>query len=172
MAGDALVDRSDECSSTCHRYACARKCPGQLGTTDIYRMIRHTQAPVGLLLTEQAKAQMHIVGSLMHCRRRAHGLHIDLEEINSQYVIARRRTDGNSYAGATSRQLQSRADQREGGCQNTVAWYIYLSMASTARRGEASFLLPCLLEICCVPNGAPNDTNCQTSAVDLVRRQD
>lgn len=171
MAGDALVDRSDECSSTCQRFACARRCPGHLGTTDIYRMIRHTQAPVGLLLTEQAKAQMHIVGSLMHCRRSAWIAH---RLRGNQFSICNCPA---TYRWKSSCRCQNRdsytAEQIRGNVGARIQWrrISMFSMASTARRGEASFLVPCLLEFCCVPNGAPNDTKCQTSAVDLVRRQ-
>lgn len=32
VAGDATVDRSDKCSSMDYRDACARLCPGHLGT--------------------------------------------------------------------------------------------------------------------------------------------
>lgn len=50
--------------------------------------------PVG---TGRAEAQMHIVGSLTHCRG-AHGLHIDIEDINSQHVTAQIHSGGVSRA--------------------------------------------------------------------------
>lgn len=54
-----------------------------LGHNKQHRMIQELAGlgrPVG---TGRAEAQMHIVSSLMHCRG-AHGLHIDIEDINSQ----------------------------------------------------------------------------------------
>lgn len=90
MAGDAPVDRSDGCSSTFYR-CMGTKVSRTIGHTRQYRMTRHTSAssgllPLGELSRDAHSRQPHVIA------RGAHGLHIELEEINSQHVIAQRRT--------------------------------------------------------------------------------